>query len=71
MDAWLGGAAEQLQGQIASAEIPLSRMISPQLYWGMSDSEFRPYEGNGAGELQAHQGGSEADYSGGTGADCQ
>ena len=40
MDAWLGGAAEQLQGQIASAKIPLSRMISPQLYWVMSDSEF-------------------------------
>ena len=27
-------------GQIASATIPLSRMISPQLYWVMSDSEF-------------------------------
>ena len=40
MDAWLGGAAEQLQGQIASAKIPLSRMIPPQLYWVMSDSEF-------------------------------
>ena len=40
MDAWLGGAADQLQGQIASAKIPLSRMISPQLYWVMSDSEF-------------------------------
>ena len=40
MDAWLGGAAEQLQGQIASAKIPLSRMISPHLYWVMSDSEF-------------------------------
>ena len=39
-DAWLGGAAEQLMGQIASAKIPLSRMISPQLYWVMSDSEF-------------------------------
>ncbi len=32
--------AEQLMGQIASAKIPLSRMISPQLYWVMSDSEF-------------------------------
>ena len=40
MDAWQGGAAEQLMGQIASAKIPLSRMISPQLYWVMSDSEF-------------------------------
>ena len=38
--AWLGGAAEQLMGQIASAKIPLSRMITPQLYWVMSDSEF-------------------------------
>jgi hypothetical protein len=33
IDAWQGGAADQLQGQIASAKIPLSRMISPQLYW--------------------------------------
>ena len=40
MDAWLGGAMEQLQGQIASAKIPLSRMISPQLYWVMSGDEF-------------------------------
>ncbi|GAB6122460.1 conjugal transfer protein MobC [Dysgonomonas termitidis] len=40
MDAWLGGAADQLMGQIASAKIPLSRMISPQLYWVMSGDEF-------------------------------
>ena len=40
IDAWQGGAADQLQGQIASAKIPLSRMISPQLYWIMSASEF-------------------------------
>lgn len=40
MDAWLGGAADQLQGQIASAKIPLSRMISPQLYWVMSADDF-------------------------------
>ena len=39
-DAWQGGAMEQLAGQIASAKIPLSRMISPQLYWVMSASEF-------------------------------
>ena len=32
MDAWQGGAQDQLQGQIASAKIPLSRMISPSLY---------------------------------------
>ena len=40
MDAWQGGAADQLQGQIASAKIPLSRMISPQLYWVMSGNDF-------------------------------
>ena len=40
MDAWEGGAADQLQGQIASAKIPLSRMISPQLYWVMSGDDF-------------------------------
>ncbi|MPT36573.1 MAG: conjugal transfer protein TraG, partial [Flavobacterium sp.] len=40
MDAWLGGAADQLQGQIASAKIPLSRMISPQLYWVMTGDDF-------------------------------
>lgn len=40
MDAWLGGAQDQLQGQIASAKIPLSRMISPQLYWVMTGDEF-------------------------------
>lgn len=40
MDAWQGGAMEQLAGQIASAKIPLSRMISSQLYWVMSASEF-------------------------------
>lgn len=39
MDAWLGRAAE-LMGQIASAKIPLSRMMSPQLYWVMSGDEF-------------------------------
>ena len=40
MDAWLGGAQDQLQGQIASAKIPLSRMISPQLYWVLSGDDF-------------------------------
>ena len=40
MDAWEGGAQDQLQGQIASAKIPLSRMISPQLYWVMSGNDF-------------------------------
>ena len=36
MDAWQGGAQDQLQGQIASAKIPLSHMISPALYWVMT-----------------------------------
>ena len=40
MDAWQGGAQDQLQGQIASAKIPLSRMISPQLYWVMTGDYF-------------------------------
>ncbi|MFI3293409.1 MAG: conjugal transfer protein MobC [Rikenellaceae bacterium] len=40
MDAWHSGAQDQLQGQIASAKIPLSRMISPQLYWVMSGDDF-------------------------------
>ena len=40
MDAWQGGAAEQLMGQIASAKIPLSRIISPQLYWVMTGDDF-------------------------------
>lgn len=40
LDAWEGGAQDQLQGQIASAKIPLSRMISPQLYWVMSGNDF-------------------------------
>ncbi|GAQ14834.1 putative mobilization protein BF0133 [Myroides odoratimimus] len=40
MDAWQGGAQDQLQGQIASAKIPLSRMISPSLYWVMSGDDF-------------------------------
>ena len=40
MDAWEGGAQDQLQGQIASAKIPLSRMISPALYWVMTDDDF-------------------------------
>ena len=40
MDAWQGGAMEQLAGQIASAKIPLSRMISPQLNWVITGDEF-------------------------------
>lgn len=40
MDAWQGGAQDQLQGQIASAKNSLSRMISPQLYWVMTGDDF-------------------------------
>ena len=36
----LYSAVEQLQGQIASAKIPLSRMISPALYWVMTADDF-------------------------------
>ena len=37
---WRSGVQEQLQGQLSSAKIPLSRMISPQLYWVMSGDDF-------------------------------
>ena len=40
MDAWESNAQDQLQGQIASAKIPLSRMISPALYWVMTGDDF-------------------------------
>ena len=40
MDAWKGNAQDLLQGQIASAKIPLTRMISPQLYWVMTGNDF-------------------------------
>ena len=40
MDAWKGNAQDQLQGQIASAKIPLTRMLSPQLYWVMTGNDF-------------------------------
>ena len=36
----VGRSAGAAQGQIASAKIPLSRMISPQLYWVMSGNDF-------------------------------
>lgn len=39
-EAWEGGAQDQLQGQIASVRIPLSRISSPQLYWIMSGNDF-------------------------------
>jgi len=34
------GAAEQLEGQIASAKICLARLVSPQLYYVLSGSDF-------------------------------
>lgn len=34
-----GGAQEQLQGQIASAQIPLNKFISPALYWILSAND--------------------------------
>ena len=40
MDAWESNAQDQLQGQLASAKIPLSRMISPALYWVMTGDDF-------------------------------
>jgi len=40
MYAWQGGAQDQLKGQITSAKIPLSRLISPQLYWIMTGGNF-------------------------------
>lgn len=40
MDAWQSNAQDQLQGQVASAKIPLTRIISPQLYWVMTGSDF-------------------------------
>ena len=40
VDAWESDVQEQLQGQIASAKIPLSRMISPALYWVMTGDDF-------------------------------
>ncbi|BAV04459.1 TraM recognition site of TraD and TraG [Filimonas lacunae] len=38
--AWKAGAAEQLEGQIASAKIGLSRLASPQLYYVLSGNDF-------------------------------
>jgi len=35
-----GGAMEQLQGQMASAQIPMGRFVSPALYWVMSGGDF-------------------------------
>lgn len=35
-----GGAPEQLQGQMASAQIPLNKLISPIFYWILSGDDF-------------------------------
>ena len=35
-----GGAMEQLQGQIASAQIPMGKFVSPALYWVMTGNDF-------------------------------
>ena len=40
VDAWKSNAQDQLQGQVASVKIPLSRMISPQLYWVLTGDDF-------------------------------
>lgn len=39
-NALAGNAMEQLQGQIASAQIPLGKFVSPALYWVMTSSDF-------------------------------
>jgi len=38
--AYQGGAIEQLEGQISSAQIGLARLSSPSLYWTMSGNDF-------------------------------
>ena len=40
ISAYLAGATEQLEGQIASAKISLARLVSPGLYYVMSGSDF-------------------------------
>ena len=40
IDAMDAGAQDQLQGQIASARIPLNRFVSPALYWVLSGNDF-------------------------------
>lgn len=38
--AFVNGAMEQLEGQIASAKITMARLASPQLYWVLSGNDF-------------------------------
>ena len=40
VSAYLNDAMEQLEGQIASAKISLSRLSSPSLYWVLSGADF-------------------------------
>ncbi len=40
LNAYLGNAIEQLEGQIASAKIALARLASPQLYFILSGNDF-------------------------------
>ncbi|GAB3655980.1 conjugal transfer protein MobC [Echinicola sediminis] len=40
VSAYLQGATDQLEGQIASAKITMARLSSPQLYYVLSESEF-------------------------------
>lgn len=40
INAYLNGAMEQLEGQIASAKIAMARLSSPQLYYVLSGNDF-------------------------------
>lgn len=40
VNAFLNGAAEQLEGQIAAAKITMAKLSSPQLYYVLSGSDF-------------------------------
>ncbi|TDX00463.1 YWFCY motif protein [Dinghuibacter silviterrae] len=40
LTAYVNGAMEQLEGQIASAKITMARLASPQLYWVLSGNDF-------------------------------
>ena len=40
LNAWSAGAVEQIQGQIASIQIPLARLSSIYLYWAMSGDDI-------------------------------
>jgi hypothetical protein len=40
VEAYLNGAVDQLEGQLASAKIPLSKLTSKPLYWVMTGNDF-------------------------------